>query len=72
MAFARRNRIRDLRARKFWSQERLAREAGLSIVTVNRAETGRQVPTVVTQERIARALEVTRDVLFPDLEEAAS
>lgn len=69
---AKNDRLRDLRAKKGWSQPELARRARVSIGTINQAETGRRVPHVVTQERIARALGVPRDVLFPEtLEKAA-
>jgi transcriptional regulator with XRE-family HTH domain len=61
--------LRDLRARKGWSQERLARVAGVSLGTINQAERGLRLPTVMTQQRIAEALEVERTLLFP--EEAA-
>jgi transcriptional regulator with XRE-family HTH domain len=61
-------KLRDARAKKGWGQEMLARKARVSAATINRAEIGRIVPTVVTQEKIARALGVPRDALFPDEE----
>jgi transcriptional regulator with XRE-family HTH domain len=60
------NRIREMRARKLWTQEALARKAKVAIGTVNTAERGVRVPGVVTQEKLARALGVPRDVLFPE------
>jgi DNA-binding XRE family transcriptional regulator len=60
------HRMRDLRGRKLWSQEELARRAKVSTWTIQRAETGKLVPHVMTQEKIARALGVPRDVLFPE------
>jgi transcriptional regulator with XRE-family HTH domain len=68
----RNGRIRDLRAEQGWSQEVLARRAGVSLGTVNRAELGLRIPTVMTQERIARALGVKRRELWPELDEVAS
>ncbi len=65
-------RIRDFRARKGWTQPELARRARVSIGTINQAETGKRVPIVTTQEKIARALGVPRDIVFPEPEEVAS
>lgn len=68
-SLGRRNlRLRDARAKKGWGQETLARKARVSIGTINTAETGRKIPQVVTQEKIARALGVPRDAIFPDEE----
>lgn len=68
------NRIRELRAELLLSQEKLAHKAGLAVGTVNRAERGQQVPNVVTQEKIARALGVSRSEVFPgdELQEASA
>jgi transcriptional regulator with XRE-family HTH domain len=65
---ARNLRLRDLRAKKGWTQPELARRARVGIATINQAETGKRVPHVTTQEKIARALGVPRDVLFPEPE----
>jgi len=51
-----------------WSQEKLAREAGLSYQTVIRTEAGKHM-SELTMYRLARALDVDvdelRDVLVP-------
>ena len=36
--------IKELRQRSGWTQERLARELGVSVMTVSRWETGKQKP----------------------------
>jgi transcriptional regulator with XRE-family HTH domain len=69
-----RNRVlRELRGRKGWSQERLAREAGVTTGTINKAERGLRTPTIMTQYKIARALGVEPSDIWPvsDLEEAS-
>jgi transcriptional regulator with XRE-family HTH domain len=69
-----RNRVlRELRGRKGWSQERLAREAGVTTGTINKAERGLHTPTIMTQYKIARALGVEPSDIWPedDLEEAS-
>ncbi len=63
--------IRDLRAKKGWSQEQLARRAKVSTGTINTAEQGKHIPTVMNQERIAKALGVERREIWPD-EQVAS
>jgi transcriptional regulator with XRE-family HTH domain len=62
----RNTRLRDARAKRGLTQPALARRARLAIGTINQAETGRRIPTVVTQERIARVLGVSRDYLWPN------
>lgn len=64
-------RLQDLRAKRGWSQEELARRSRVSLATVNRAETGVQTPVAVTQEKIAHALGVERREIWPDEEDAA-
>jgi transcriptional regulator with XRE-family HTH domain len=51
-------RIRELRARKGWSQAELARRAGLHNSVVNRAERGETDITMATLEKLAKALGV--------------
>lgn len=50
-----RNRVRALRAERFWSQGELARRLGVSRQTVNAIETGRAEPGLSLAFRIARA-----------------
>ena len=60
--------ITRLRKAKGWSQERLAREAGISVRTIIRVEQGVSSPTIPILRKIAEALGVTPG----DLLEAAS
>lgn len=52
------------------TQEDVARLAGISVFTISRIERGR-VPAAVTAQKIARALGVLREDLWPE-EEMAS
>lgn len=65
------DRVREARLAKLWTQRRLAREADLAERTISTIERGLHEPSPLTQERIARALGVTREELFPEPEEAA-
>jgi len=60
--------VRQVRLCRGWSQEKLAREAGLSYQTVIRTEAGKHM-SELTMYRLARALDVDvdelRDVLVP-------
>lgn len=51
--------IRRLRKAAGWSQEALAREAGVRRATVSELETGRHTPLMETLERIGGALGVS-------------
>ncbi len=53
-------KLRDIRKKKDWSQERLARELGVSFQTVHRWETGKFEPSPLAQEKIDRLLEEER------------
>lgn len=48
--------VRVLREQRQWSQERLAREAGISTGYVARLEKGQHDPSLSTLEKLARAL----------------
>jgi len=50
-------KLKEIRKRKGWSQERLARELGVSFQTVHRWETGKFEPSQLAQEKIDRLLE---------------
>jgi DNA-binding XRE family transcriptional regulator len=63
------NLVRELRVRKLWTQKQLAKKARVSEWTVRMAELGQGAFNPITQEKIARALGVPRDVLFPSLAE---
>jgi transcriptional regulator with XRE-family HTH domain len=51
-------RIRQLRGKRGWSQEELARRAGLSRTFLARLETARHDPTLGTLQKLATALRV--------------
>lgn len=62
------NRIKELLAERVdppFTQEQLARRVGVSIYTINRAANGHQVPTKRIQKRIANALGVGLEEVFP-------
>lgn len=56
--------LRRHRAKQLLTQEALAEAAEVNVSTIIRAERGASL-NVLTQERIAQALGVDRDVLFP-------
>ena len=60
-------RIYQLRTMKEWSQEELARRAGLQRSHVSRIEAGRYAASIETLEAIAQALEMTVDIIDPRL-----
>ncbi len=49
-------KLREIRKKKGWSQERLARELGVSFQTVHRWETGKFEPSHLAQEKIDKLL----------------
>lgn len=49
--------VRDLRARRGWSQTDLARAAGMTQSAVARFEAGGTVPTLPVLDRVAQALD---------------
>ena len=51
-------RIKTLRTKRGWSQQKLADEAGISRTYLARIETARHDPTLTILERVARALKV--------------
>jgi len=58
-------RIKELRERRGWSQAELARRAGLNNSVVHRAEHGQTAMTLVTLEKLAKALGVKPRRLLP-------
>jgi|AntAceMinimDraft_15_1070371.scaffolds.fasta_scaffold72890_1 DNA-binding XRE family transcriptional regulator len=50
-------KLKAIRKEKGWSQERLAREIGVSFQTIHRWETGKFQPSQLAQEKIDRLLE---------------
>jgi DNA-binding XRE family transcriptional regulator len=59
-------RIKQLRAGKGWSQERLAEEAGIHRTYLGGIECARRNPSLKNLIRIARALGVSLGSLFSD------
>jgi transcriptional regulator with XRE-family HTH domain len=57
-------RIRLLRTKRGWSQERLAEEAGIHRVYLAGIELGQRNPSLRNLENLARALGVTLPDLF--------
>ena len=58
------NTLKIERARKDWTQERLAHEAGVSRKTINAIENGRDIPSVFLALRLAKAFGVRVEDLF--------
>lgn len=59
-------RLRELRARRGWTQHDLARESGVSTLTISRAENGRRLHAP-TMFHLADALDVDpREMLTRD------
>jgi len=57
-------RIKKSRESHGWTQEGLARRAGLSALTISHYETSRRMPSVNNLIKIADALRVTTDSLL--------
>jgi len=51
-------RLKQLRAKRGWTQEQLAEKAGINRGYLARLETGRHDPTITTLEKLAKALRV--------------
>ncbi|HEX2314846.1 MAG TPA: helix-turn-helix transcriptional regulator [Thermomonospora sp.] len=62
-----RNRLREMRAARRWSQSDLADRLEVSRQTVNAIETGRHDPSLPLAFRIAKVFETSiEDLFFPD------
>lgn len=72
MHVARRTSLRRHRLLAELSLTELAQRTGLSRTTIHLLERGHQHPSLVTAQRLARALETTVDVLFPDTDAATA
>ena len=62
------NRLRELRAERAWSQADLARELEVSRQTVNALETGKYDPSLPLAFKIARLFEMPIEAIFQDQE----
>jgi putative transcriptional regulator len=61
------NRVRELRARREWSQATLAERLGVSRQTINAIETGKYDPGLPLAFRIARLFRQPIEAIFhPD------
>ena len=64
-----RNRLRELRAAKGWSQSDLAGKLAVSRQTVNAIETGRYDPSLPLAFKLARLFKLPIESLFDDAAE---
>lgn len=60
------NRMRELRAARDWSQAALAERLGVSRQTVNAIEVGRYDPSLPLAFKIARLFSLTAEEIFED------
>lgn len=58
------NRLKVLRAERDWSQEELARQAGVSRQTINAIETGKYSPSLALAFRLARLFDKSIEQIF--------
>ena len=58
------NRLRELRAERQWSQGELAEQLGVSRQTINAIETGRYDPSLPLAFRIARLFDSPIEEIF--------
>lgn len=63
------NRLRELRAAKGWSQSDLAEKLAVSRQTVNAIETGRYDPSLPLAFKLARLFKLQIESLFDDAAE---
>lgn len=61
-----RNHLRELRARRSWSQAELAERLGISRQTVNAIETGRYDPSLPLAFKIARLFGLAIEEIFEE------
>ncbi len=58
------NRLKVLRAGRDWSQEDLARQAGVSRQTINAVETGKYSPSLALAFKLARIFGQSIESIF--------
>ena len=63
------NRLRELRAAKGWSQSDLAEKLAVSRQTVNAIETGRYDPSLPLAFKLARLFKLEIESIFDDAAE---
>ena len=59
-----RNRVRELRLDRRWTQQQLADAVGVSRQSINSIECGRYVPSLELALRFARVFERPTDAIF--------
>jgi putative transcriptional regulator len=59
-----RNRIKELRSARGWTQEQLANAVGVSRQSINSIERDRYVPSLVLALTFARVFECSTDHIF--------
>ncbi len=59
-----RNRVKELREAKDWTQQQLADHVGVSRQSINSIERNRYVPSLELALLFARVFEVSTDVIF--------
>lgn len=60
------NRLRELRAERGWSQQKLGDELGVSRQTVNALETGKYAPSLPLAFKIGRVFDLRIEEIFSD------
>ncbi len=60
------NNLESIRTDKLMTQDELAQEAGVAKTTISRVENGHINPTQITKKRLAKALGVPVDEIFPE------
>lgn len=60
------NRLRELRAQKKWSQGDLAEKLGVSRQTINAIETGKYDPSLPLAFKVAKLLKQPIEEIFSD------
>lgn len=58
------NRLKELRAEKSWTQEELGKRVGVSRQAINALETGKHDPSLDLAYRIAAEFGVTTEAVF--------
>jgi len=61
-----RNRLKDLRAQRGWTQADLAARAGVSRQTINSIEKGKFDPSLPLAFRLARLFDLAIEEIFED------
>jgi putative transcriptional regulator len=61
-----RNRLRDLRAERNWTQADLAQHVSVSRQTINAIEKGKFDPSLPTAFRLAKLFNLTIEEIFQD------